>query len=732
MSKTIKLIGSDVIEKNTIEYSRYILQNQFPSAVDGFKKVRRRLIWALRGEKGTFSGLTLKSLAAKNHPYGDASIYDTAVKMSQRFKIPFILFSLNESDPGTYSGDTAAAAKYTKFSVTPITFDLFFKDIDIATFPMELTEDMMDFEPSYFIPKLPTALLFHNDTIGYGYKSLTFGYPIDVICDMVISYSQFKQKEDKSLLSEWDYSKFFKKLYPIFPIRNRLLNSKQITKEYENGNLSPCAIIEGEIKIKDANTIIILTTAFRNSIVKVKKDLIATLRNKNNPLSASILALEYLADNDIEAKILIRFKRTVNIFEMIEKIKSIIKFTSVIKPFNNYVENDKLVEKTFVDLIKLWYDKRYYSIFGRKRRIQKELYKRIVQLEALIIVTKNTDRVIDIIKHYDEDEALRMLIDEFKLSFYQSKFIYNSKISIISKADSKKLAKEYEQKKKENEELIESFKHIHEEIQEDAKYFKNKYKMEKHNSFIPEYIGVLVVFGQGIINFESFDELYKLISVFKNKKMKIIKYPSCVKSILTASNGKIISHNTDILLPKILNVDDIVINGDKKYTIVTDGEYNYKIKGPYIISDKFTLHTNESVVKGVTNIGKIDDIPVKNIPTRKPFQQGNKTDYIFYFDPPKPNKQYVLISNSDKEKSKLSFHLITDKTKKILTYAGGNTKIFGVFPIEEKNIFLTMANKNIVRIESFDKIKLGKQKKKGKIRNEVHIAIPISKFEVIK
>jgi len=725
---TTHLIGSEIIESNTHKYTDYILNNQFPSIYDGFKKIKRRLIWALKDEKDSFSGLKLKSKTGRYHPYSDESIYETAIKMSQPFQTPFLFFNL-KGDFGTYSGDDPASARYVKFKISEFTKDMFLRGIDLSSLTFEQSEDLLGYEPSYLIPKLPTTLLFSNVTIGYGFKSLTFGYPIDVICDMVIEFSLYKEKTENSISPSWDFSKFYKSLIPVFPINNKILNPKQIEKEYKKGNYFAPVIIEGDIKILNQNTIMIMNIPYHNSVKNTKAYLInKVLKDKTSKLSNNITSLDFLADDEINAKILIRFKKNANIFNMIEQIKSKIKFRSIINPFPNYIKNGKIVKANQLQLLEEWYNKRYYSIFAKKRKQLKNLLKRKNQLAALLIVTENSDRIIEVIKNYDEEECIKTLMNEFDLSFYQSNYIKNSRIGILSKVDKKKISEEYETIKNDIDNLLESFNKIHNEIREDAEYFKKKYKMPKHCSYIPKYIGALIVLNKGICNFESIDELYELISIFKKYKIKIIKYPKNINSIILFKNGKMILKNKDIILSKYKDYEYLAFNANKKYTVATNGIFHLKTEGPCYIEDKDFIFTNSKYVFGLSKHGKIELVDIDDIPTRKANQQGNKTDYIYYWNKLKPDNEYILITYNTKQRYKISFHKITDKTKKVILFVDGITKVLGLFNKEEENIFIQLPNKNILHIDSFDKIKFNKQKKKGK----TYISMSISKFEIIK
>jgi DNA gyrase subunit A len=74
----------------------------------------------------------------KYHPHGDASIYDTLVRMAQDFSLRYMLVD-GQGNFGSVDGDGAAAMRYTECRLDKIASELL-ADIDKET---------VDFQPNY-------------------------------------------------------------------------------------------------------------------------------------------------------------------------------------------------------------------------------------------------------------------------------------------------------------------------------------------------------------------------------------------------------------------------------------------------------------------------------------------------------------------------------------------------------------------------------------------------------
>ncbi len=91
-----RIIPVNIEEEMKSSYIDYamsvIIGRAIPDVRDGLKPVHRRSLFAMGGEMGNTHDKPFKKSArvvgdvmGKYHPHGDASIYDTVVKMAQPF-----------------------------------------------------------------------------------------------------------------------------------------------------------------------------------------------------------------------------------------------------------------------------------------------------------------------------------------------------------------------------------------------------------------------------------------------------------------------------------------------------------------------------------------------------------------------------------------------------------------------------------------------------------------------
>ena len=121
-----------------------IVARALPDVRDGLKPVHRRVLFAMhetglqpnrpRVKCSAVIGEVMKSF----HPHGDASIYDTLVRMAQKFSLRYPLVD-PQGNFGNIDGYSAAAHRYTEARLAAIATELL-RDID---------SDTVDFEPNY-------------------------------------------------------------------------------------------------------------------------------------------------------------------------------------------------------------------------------------------------------------------------------------------------------------------------------------------------------------------------------------------------------------------------------------------------------------------------------------------------------------------------------------------------------------------------------------------------------
>ena len=100
-----------------IDYSMSVIVGRaLPDARDGLKPVHRRILYGMY-EMGNFYNRPYKKSArivgdvmGKYHPHGDASIYDTMVRMAQDWSMRYTLVD-GQGNFGSQDGDSPAAMR---------------------------------------------------------------------------------------------------------------------------------------------------------------------------------------------------------------------------------------------------------------------------------------------------------------------------------------------------------------------------------------------------------------------------------------------------------------------------------------------------------------------------------------------------------------------------------------------------------------------------------------------
>ncbi len=171
-----RIISVNIEEEMKSSYIDYamsvIIGRAIPDVRDGLKPVHRRSLFAM-GEMGNTHDKPYKKCArvvgdvmGKYHPHGDASIYDTVVKMAQPFSYRHTLVE-GQGNFGSIDGDSAAAMRYTEARLDPVAEELL-EDINKDTVDFVPNFDESLKEPSVLPGKFPNLLVNGSTGIAVG------------------------------------------------------------------------------------------------------------------------------------------------------------------------------------------------------------------------------------------------------------------------------------------------------------------------------------------------------------------------------------------------------------------------------------------------------------------------------------------------------------------------------------------------------------------------------------
>ena len=161
------------MRKSYLDYAMsVIIGRALPDVRDGLKPVQRRILYAMREDGLRANRPPRKSarivgqVMGKYHPHGDASIYDTLVRMAQDFSMRQLLIQ-GQGNFGSVDGDPPAAMRYTEARLAPYA-EALLEDIDMDTVDFRPNYDDSAQEPEHLAAAAPNLLINGSNGIAVG------------------------------------------------------------------------------------------------------------------------------------------------------------------------------------------------------------------------------------------------------------------------------------------------------------------------------------------------------------------------------------------------------------------------------------------------------------------------------------------------------------------------------------------------------------------------------------
>jgi len=163
----------DEMRQSYLDYAMSVIVGRaLPDVRDGLKPVHRRVLYAMRELGNDWNKPYKKSarvvgdVIGKYHPHGDAAVYDTMVRMAQRFSMRYRLID-GQGNFGSVDGDAPAAMRYTEVRMSRLAHELL-ADIDKETVDFVTNYDETEQEPTVLPTKVPNLLVNGSSGIAVG------------------------------------------------------------------------------------------------------------------------------------------------------------------------------------------------------------------------------------------------------------------------------------------------------------------------------------------------------------------------------------------------------------------------------------------------------------------------------------------------------------------------------------------------------------------------------------
>ncbi len=465
----------DELEKRFLTYAlSTIVSRSLPDVRDGLKPIHRRILFAMESmgmnsaSKHVKSAKIIGEVLGKYHPHGDASTYESMVRMAQDFSMRYPLVD-GKGNFGSMDGDSPAAYRYTEGRLTPITSYLL-QDIKKDTVDFRANYDNTLKEPVVLPSRVPNLLVNGASGIAVGMACSFPSHNLDEVMSALISLIDSPKQTVANLM------KYIKG--PDFPTGGIILNSKiELRRAYESG--LGAVKIRGLWKVESLprGKKQIILTAIPYSVNKarlIEKIAEIIIAKKLPPLT------DVRDESDEKVRVVLEFKSTADENKLMSYL---FKHTEL---ENNFQVNFNCLkpngEPARLSLLQICQEFLAFRKQVIKRRLNYELIlleKRLHILAGFAAIFSNLDKALELIRSSkSRKEAHDKLQKNFKLDDEQTSAILEIPLYRLVSMETEKILEERKEKLKEQKRIksiLASSKKIWKEVREELEEIKKKH-----------------------------------------------------------------------------------------------------------------------------------------------------------------------------------------------------------------------------------------------------------------
>lgn len=408
---------TETVEKNYMPYAMSVIISRAIPEIDGFKPAHRKVLYTMY-KMGLLTGPRTKSTnvvgqTMKLNPHGDASIYETLVRLTrgnESLLHPFI------DSKGTfgkqYSSDMAyAASRYTEVKLDPFCNEIF-RGIDKDAVDFVPNYDNTTTEPVLLPTTFPNILVSANMGIAVGMASKICSFNLAEICDGTIKILKNPDITPEELLETV--------IAPDFPNGASIIyNKEQLADIYRTGRGS-FTMRARYVYDKNENCIEVIQIPYSTTIEVITKKLLDLIKDgKLKEVS------DFRDETDLSGfKLTLDLKKGTNPDLLMAKLY---KLTALEDDFScnfNVLIDGAPVQTGIIGILKEWIRFRMTCV---RRELTFELNKkneRMHLLEALAKILLDIDLAIKIVRETKSDkDVIPNLMAGFSIDRTQAEFI---------------------------------------------------------------------------------------------------------------------------------------------------------------------------------------------------------------------------------------------------------------------------------------------------------------------
>ncbi len=411
-----------------------------PDVRDGLKPCNRRILYAMRqlgltkSHAYTKSAKVVGEVIGNYHPHGDASVYDTLVRMAQDFSMRYELID-GQGNFGSIDGDPPAAYRYTECRMERLAEELL-ADIEKDTVDMLPTFDEANSEPTVLPASYPNLLVNGSTGIGVG---MAINVPPHNLGEIIDATIELLGHPTTTIARLMDFIKG-----PDFPTGAILRGRGEIHKLYHTGRGIMKIRSKAEIFEKDGRETIIITeipyAVNKENMIKRIAELV------NEKKIVGISALRDETSRRAGIRIVAEVKRGAMGSVVLNQLYAHTQLETGYACTLLVVDHNRPRIMDLKQLLQAYIDHRMEVVIRRAKFELKKAEDRAHILEGLLIAVKNIDEVVRIIRESrDRAAAAEALIARFGLSRIQAAAILEMRLHQLTGLAIEDLQREYDE-----------------------------------------------------------------------------------------------------------------------------------------------------------------------------------------------------------------------------------------------------------------------------------------------
>ena len=439
-----KIISINIDEEMRSAYIDYsmsvIVSRALPDVRDGLKPVHRRVLFGmldlgLANNKPTKkSARIVGEVMGKYHPHGDASVYDTMVRMAQDFSLRYPLVE-GQGNYGTIDGDNPAAMRYTEARLQKLAEEML-ADINKDTIDFQLNFDDTLQEPTVLPAKFPNLLVNGASGIAVGMATNMAPHNLSEVIDATLAFIDNRNIEISELMTHVKG--------PDFPTGGIIYGVEGPREALETGRGRIVIRSRAEIEVYNNDRERIIVTEIPYQVNKANMiERTAELVNEKKIEGINAIRDE---SNREGIRIVYEIKRDSNAAIV---LNNLFKYTALQTSFS--VNNIALVHGrpmmlNLRDLIFHFVEHRHEVVVRRTKFELAEAQKRAHILEGLLIALDHLDEVIKLIRaSATPEDAREGLMAQFALSDIQARAILDMTLRRLTGLERDKIKAEFDE-----------------------------------------------------------------------------------------------------------------------------------------------------------------------------------------------------------------------------------------------------------------------------------------------